>query len=117
MAAQGMTRSHETKSSQEINSDPSDHVTKEMIYLNKRAHVPWIAHLNLCQEERMFTTKYKSNSPTLNKSILDIIQIITKAYQVTLFNQIKLICIISMSDHLPKPKRPGVCIMPNILIA
>ena len=81
----------------------------------KRANGHWIAHLNPCQEGRMFTTKYKSHSPTL-KSILGITQIITKAYQVTKFNQIILICTISMSDLFTQPKRPGVCIMSNILI-
>ena len=40
MAAPGMTRSHDTKSRDEVRSDPSDQVTKEMIYLNKRAHGP-----------------------------------------------------------------------------
>ena len=44
---------------------------------------------NPCQEERMFTTKYKSHFPTL-KSILGITQIITKAYKVTKFNKLKL---------------------------
>ena len=44
-------------------------------------------------------------------------QIITKAYQVTKFNQIILIYKISMSDLFTQPKRPGVCIMSNILIA
>ena len=39
------------------------------VKVNKRAHGPWIAHLNPCQEERMFTTKCKSHSLTL-KSIL-----------------------------------------------
>ena len=51
-----------------------------LTFPNKRAHGPWIAHLNPCQEERTFTTKYKSHSPAL-KSILGITQIITKAYQ------------------------------------
>ena len=51
----------------------------------------------------MFTTEYKSHSPTL-KSILVITQIIPKAYQVTKFNQIILIYTISLSDLLPKPK-------------
>ena len=55
-----------------------------------------------------------SHSPTL-KSILGITQIINKAYQVTKFNQIILIC--TMSDLFTQPKRPGVCIMSNILIA
>ena len=60
------------------------------LILNKSAPERWIAHLNPCQEERMFTTKYKSHSPTL-KSILGITQIITKAYQVNKFNQITFI--------------------------
>ena len=60
-------------------------------------HEPWIAHLNSCHEERMCTIKYKSHSPTL-KSILGITQIITKAYQVTKFKQIILICTMSMSE-------------------
>ena len=72
--------------------------------VNKRAHGPLIAHLNSCQEKRMFTTKYKSHSPTL-KSILGLTQIITKAYQVTKFNQIILICTISMSDLFTQPKK------------
>ena len=54
-------------------------------FRNKRAYGPWLAHLNPCQEERMFTLKYKSHSPTL-KSILVITQIITKAYKATNFN-------------------------------
>ena len=49
---------------------------------NKRTHRPWIAHLNPCQEKRLFTTKYKTHSPTPT-CILGITQIITKAYQVT----------------------------------
>ena len=79
--------------------------------MNKRAHRPWIAHLNPCQEERMFTTKYNSPSPTL-KSILGITQIITKAYQVIKFNQIILIYTISMSDfYIPTKKARGVHIV------
>ena len=42
----------------------------------------------------------------------------TKAYQVTMFNQIILNCTTSMADLFTQPKRPGVCIiMSNILIA
>ena len=89
---------------------------QQCAYFNKRAHGPWIAHLNPCQEERMFTTKYKSHSPTL-KSILGITQIIAKAYQVTKFNQIIIICTISMSDFFTQPKKSGVYIRSNILIA
>ena len=92
------------------------HATWLLIEKNKRAHRPWIAHLKLCQEERMFTTKYKSNSPTL-KCILGITRMITKAYQVTKFNQIILISTISMSDLFTQPKRSGlVWIKSNILI-
>ena len=77
---------------------------RHICYLqNKRAHGPWNAHLIPCQEERMFTTKYKSHSPTL-KSILGITQIITKAYQVTKFKQIILICTIQCLTFLPNPK-------------
>ena len=47
----------------------------------------------------MLTTKYNSHSPTL-KSILVITQTKTKAYQVTKFNQIILICKNSMSYGL-----------------
>ena len=64
----------------------------------------------------MFTTKYKSHSPTL-KSIFGVTQIITKVYQVTKFNQIITICTISMSDLFTQSKRLGMCIMSNILIA
>ena len=83
------------------------------INFNKRAHGPWIAHLNPCLEEKISTTKYKSHSPTLT-FILCITQIITKAYLVTKFNQIILFCTISMSDLFTQPKRPGMCIMSNI---
>ena len=51
---------------------------------NDNKEGPWaldIDNLNPCQE-RMLTTKYNSHSVTL-KSILDITQIINKAYQVT----------------------------------
>ena len=51
------------------------------------------------------------------KSILDITQVITKAYQVTKANHNTLICTIAMSDFLTQPKRPGVCIRSNNLIA
>ena len=54
----------------------------------------------------MFTTKYKFPSPTL-RSILGITQIITKAYQVTNFNQIILIRTISMSYFFTQPKGSG----------
>ena len=94
---------------------------------NMRANGPWIAHLNPCQEERMFTTKYKSHSSTL-KAILGITRIITEAYQIkkgskdqessiTKFNHIILVCTISMSDLFTQPKRSGVCIRSKILIA
>ena len=85
-------------------------------YKKKRGHGPWIVHLNPCQEERMFTTKYKSHSPTL-KSVLGITQFLTKAYQVTKFNQIILIRSISMSDLFTQPKNSGMCLRSNILIA
>ena len=75
-----------------------------------------IAHLNPCQEERMFTTKCKSHSPTI-KSIFGITQIITKAYQDTKFNQIILIRTISMSYIFTQPKMSGMCIRSHILIA
>ena len=55
-------------------------------------------------------------SPT-PKSILGISHIITKTYQVAEFNQIILICTISMSDNFTKPKRSGVYIRLNILLA
>ena len=61
-------------------------VGKPMECVSKKAHGAWMAHLNPCQEDRMFTTKYKCHSPTL-ESIMAINQIITKAYQVTKFNQ------------------------------
>ena len=60
----------------------------------------------------MFITKYKSHSPTL-KSILDITQIITKAYQV----QSNYTYLHSFNVwHFTQPKMPGVCIMSNILM-
>ena len=46
---------------------------------------PWITHLNPCQEERMFTTKYKSHDSPTRNFILGITQIITKVYQVKLY--------------------------------
>ena len=66
---------------------------------------PGVAHLNHCKEERMFTTNYNFHSPTL-KSIFGITQTITKAYQVTKFNQI--ILTIQCLTFLPNPKGQGV---------
>ena len=60
------------------------------------------------------TTKYNSHSPTL-KSILGITQIITKAYQVTKFNQIILICSIQCLTFLPHPKARGVHKLHNVM--
>ena len=84
------------------------------VYKNKRAHEPWIAHLNPCQEKRMFTTKYIFHSPTL-KPILGITQIKTKTYQVTKFNQNYTYMHNSMSELLSNP-RPGMCMMSNIYL-
>ena len=43
-------------------------------FRNKRAYGSWLAHLNPCQEERMFTIKYKSHSPTLKSIIVSSIK-------------------------------------------
>ena len=82
---------------------------------DKRTHGPWIAHLNSCQEMRMYTTKFKSHSPTL-KFILGITQVITKAYQVTKFNKIKHICTVSSLTFITNAKGQE-CIRSNILSA
>ena len=54
--------------------DPSDMTEKNLEWdVNKKTHVTWISHLNPCQKEKMFTTKYKSHSPIL-ESILGVLQ-------------------------------------------
>ena len=72
---------------------------------------------------RIFVTRRGCLAQNINpvsptpKSILGITQIITKAYQVTKFNQNILIYTISISELFTLPKRSGVCIRSIILLA
>ena len=69
---------------------------------------PWVLVRSPESLSRGEDVYHKSHSPT-PKSILGITKIITKAYQVTKFNQIILICTISMSAAFyPTQKIRGV---------
>ena len=64
----------------------------------------------------MLTAKYNSHSSTF-KAILGITQVITKGLSSHLVQSKYTYLHNSMSDFFTQPKRPGVCIILNILIA